>query len=135
MADDAPDDDAQRRGVFVYSVNMGDDTPSTTGPSGRDGRGRFTEGNRASVGNPHAAAVAKFRAVLLASVTEEDLAAVVRVLVDQAKMGEGWAVKEMLDRLVGRPRLDAASEEDQPPPIRIVWADPPRPAGQAAAAL
>jgi hypothetical protein len=44
-----------------------------------------------------------WRGVLADSVTEKDMRAVVRALVAKAKAGEPWAVKELLDRLLGRP--------------------------------
>jgi hypothetical protein len=40
---------------------------------------------------------------MVQSVTEEDMQTVMRTLVEAAKSGEPWAVKELLDRTLGRP--------------------------------
>ena len=45
----------------------------------------------------------RWRATLASSVTEADIADVVRALVKAAKAGESWAVRELLDRTLGRP--------------------------------
>jgi len=86
-------------------------TPSPDGPNG-DGRdastGRFVVGNRAGRGNPLAARVAALRKALFDAVTEEDIAAAVKALVTQAKNGDVAAIRELLDRVTGRPsRHDA----------------------------
>lgn len=69
---------------------------------GRDRAGRFAPGNRASKGNPHAVQVAKLRATLLGAVTPADLKAVIGKMIEAAKAGEPWAIKETLDRCIGR---------------------------------
>ena len=76
--------------------------PTTNGPNGRDRRGRFTTGNAGGPGNPHAGQVGKWRAVLAETVTDDDMRDVVRVLIDKAKAGEPWAVRELLDRCLGK---------------------------------
>ena len=81
--------------------------PSKTGADGRDATGRFAAGNRIAKGNPSAAKMAKLRAKLLECVSEEDFAAVVKAVVDAARAGESWAVREFFDRLLGKP-LQAA---------------------------
>lgn len=84
------------------------------GRDGRDQRGRFATGNTGGPGNPHAAQVAKLRAALLESVTDEDVRGVVAALVKAAKGGNVSAARELLERLLGKPvefdileRLDA----------------------------
>jgi hypothetical protein len=77
--------------------------PSPNGANGRGRAGRFAPGNAGGPGNPHAAQVARWRATLAANVTENDMAEVVRALVKAAKAGGGWAVRELLDRTLGRP--------------------------------
>jgi hypothetical protein len=77
--------------------------PSPNGSNGRDNRGRFSKGNPGGPGNPFAASVGRWRAALMASITEKDIAAVVKALVKAAKAGEPWAVRELLDRALGRP--------------------------------
>lgn len=85
--------------------------PSPDGPNGgkpppANGRGpggRFAPGNPGGGGNPHAKAVGQLRAAMMASVSADDVAEVVRRLVRSAKLGEPWAVREFLDRLFGKP--------------------------------
>ncbi len=77
--------------------------PSPNGSNGRDGRGRFAQGNAGGPGNPHAGKVAQWRTVLVDTVSREDIEAVIRALVEAAKAGERWAVCELLDRCLGKP--------------------------------
>lgn len=79
--------------------------------------GRFLPGNRGGPGNPFARRVGELREALLAEVSPEDLRAIVRVLVDQAKSGDVAAAREVLLRTLGRPveadlleRLEALEE-------------------------
>ena len=66
------------------------------------GQGRFAQGNPGGPGNPYAKRVADLRAALLDSVTEQDIRAVARALVKRAKEGEIPAIRELLDRLMGK---------------------------------
>jgi hypothetical protein len=91
--------------------------PSTNGDNGlqaRDEKGRFLQGNPGGPGNPHAAAVGAWRAALVNAVTADDVRKVIGILTDKAKGGEAWAVKELLDRCLGRPQqkmeLEATGE-------------------------
>lgn len=79
--------------------------PSTNGANGsdRDEKGRFTKGNPGGPGNPHVARVGLWRAALLDAVEPTDIEAVITTLVERAKAGEAWAVRELLDRCLGRP--------------------------------
>jgi hypothetical protein len=70
---------------------------------GRDARGRFASGNKGGPGNPYAARVGRWRAIMTEAVTDDDMRAVVAALVAAAKRGESWAVKEVFDRTVGKP--------------------------------
>ena len=47
---------------------------------------------------------------MAATVTSNDLQNVIGVLVGQAKAGEPWAVKELLNRCLGRPTQAVAIE-------------------------
>jgi hypothetical protein len=85
-------------------------------PNGRNARGRFAKGNLGGPGNPYARRVADLRAALLESVTEQDIRAVARALVKRAKEGEVPAVRELLDRLLGR-TADAGTDRASPPII------------------
>ncbi|HEX8911756.1 MAG TPA: hypothetical protein VF796_05310 [Humisphaera sp.] len=52
--------------------------------------------------HPHARRAAELRAAMLAAVAPEDVAAIVRGLVDRARAGDTAAAKEVLDRTLGR---------------------------------
>jgi len=97
-------------------------SPSPTDRNGRDRKGRFAAGNQAAKGNPHQKATQRFRATLMETVKPADFRAVVRKLVAKAKAGEPWAVKELLDRTVGRPvSADLIEQEEKPPyVVRVV---------------
>ncbi len=83
--------------------------PSPNGSNGRRADGRFATGNAGGPGNPHARQTADIRRLIREAVTDDDLRAVVRCVVKKAKSGEPWAVKELLDRLAGKP-TQAADE-------------------------
>jgi hypothetical protein len=85
--------------------------PSTNGDNGRDGSGRFTAGNAFGTGNPFARKTARLRQLILDSVTDDDLVAVVHSLVEQAKAGDLGATKLLLGYLVGS--APAAQDPDQ----------------------
>lgn len=72
---------------------------------GRDiATGRFVKGvwKGGKGGNPHAAKAAEFRAAVFETITRQDIADVIRVLIAEAKKGEPWAVQELLDRALGK---------------------------------
>ena len=73
-------------------------------PNGRDGRGRFAPGWKGGPGNPHAAQVARLRAEMLDAVTPDDMRAIVSRLVELARGSDVRAIKEVLDRTLGRPQ-------------------------------
>ena len=77
--------------------------PSTNGPNGHDDRGRYTKGNPGGPGNPFSAQVNKLRSVLIGSVTQKDMRAVVLALVARARDGDVGASKVLLDRIFGPP--------------------------------
>lgn len=73
-------------------------------PDNQDPRtGRFVPGNAGGPGNPYAKQVGALREALLAEVTPDDLRAIVRGLVEQAKGGDVAAAREILLRTLGRP--------------------------------
>jgi hypothetical protein len=76
--------------------------PSPNGSNGRQVGGRFAAGNSHGKGNPHAKQTALLREALLSAVTPDDVVAVVRSLLEQAKMGNVPAARELLDRTCGR---------------------------------
>ncbi|MEX2212584.1 MAG: hypothetical protein WD768_00555 [Phycisphaeraceae bacterium] len=88
--------------------------PSPNGDNGRDAGGRFAKGNAGGPGNPHARRVAHLRARIVEAVTDDDLADIVATLVRCAKAGEPWAVRELLDRCLGKskPAADDIPEHE-----------------------
>ncbi len=86
--------------------------PSPNGRNGaRDGRGRFAKGNPGGPGNPFARRVARIKSLIVDAVSDDDLRAVVAMLVERAKGGDVAAAREILNRLVGRPA--AATDPEQ----------------------
>jgi hypothetical protein len=102
--------------------------PLPNGPNGeRDGLGRFAKGNAGGPGNPNARSVNRWRAILAESVTDAQIKAVIGRLVEAAKRGEPWAIKEFLDRVLGKPIQPLSHEvEDDTErwPIRIIFQHP-----------
>jgi hypothetical protein len=72
-------------------------------PNGRDGRGRFTRGNPGGPGNPAGGHAERLRHALLNAVTEDDVKAIAEALVASAKTGDVQAIRELLNRTMGRP--------------------------------
>lgn len=98
------------------SANPND--PSTHGADGRDGRGRFTAGNNLGRGNPLAGRAARIRAAILDELSPEDARAIARKLIEMCKAGDLAAIKELLDRAIGKPaqadvleRLEAIEQQ------------------------
>ena len=87
--------------------------PSPNGSNGRDASGRFTAGNPGGPGNPHARRVADIRRTLMEEVSDDDLRQLVRTLVDKGKGGDVVAAREVLDRLVGKPKASLSIEQEQ----------------------
>jgi hypothetical protein len=88
--------------------------PESPLADGRDCHGRFTKGNRGGPGNPHAAQVSRLRTALLSAVTERDMREVIVRLVQLSKDGDVRAIKELLDRTLGKPQeLDLLERLEQ----------------------
>src|SRR5262249_54998007 len=85
--------------------------------------GKFAPGNRVGVGhgNPFAKRTNELRRLLLETVSEDDLIEVIRVMVGEAKAAKPWAVKELLDRLLGKPAqaVQVTDADGQPLAIRM----------------
>jgi hypothetical protein len=75
--------------------------PSPNGDNGRGPRGQFGKGNRYGKGNPQAKQAAAWRRALLQSIKPADLKAIIKKLVELARAGEPWAVREVLQRTLG----------------------------------
>ena len=71
--------------------------------SGRDENGRFVAGNKGGPGNPFGRYTAQLRVALLAAITEEDMQAVARKLIEQAVAGSLPAIKLLLQYAIGKP--------------------------------
>jgi hypothetical protein len=71
--------------------------------NGRGPGGRFAKGNPGGPGNPHAAHVAALRTALLQAVTPEKMRAIVEKLIEQALEGNIPAIRELLERTLGKP--------------------------------
>ena len=114
---------------MTYHAGMEATSANDNGQIVRDQRGRFGPGNKAAVGrvNPHADRVRAWRSALAATVTEDDLHAVIVKLVERAKAGERWAVCELLDRCLGKPvpQSDPADAEDTGPVTLVLALDKP----------
>lgn len=72
-------------------------------PNGRNSNGRFSPGNSGGPGNPHAKKVGQLRSALIDAVSPADIAAIVGKLVERAKSGDVRAIREVLDRTLGKP--------------------------------
>ncbi|MFO0846448.1 MAG: hypothetical protein U0797_29445 [Gemmataceae bacterium] len=88
-----------------------EETPKTN-PEGRDSNGRFAKGNAGGPGNPFARRVAQMRSLALEKVTDDDLAAILKKMVELAKEGDIPAAKLVLQYTLGKP-------VSQPHPDRI----------------
>ncbi len=79
------------------------DEPSTNGGNGlRDTRGRFVKGNPGGPGNPNIQHVAKLRDGFRSAFTVADAKKICRKLVAMAQKGNLMAVREVLDRTLGK---------------------------------
>jgi len=77
-------------------------SPNRVNGNGRGPNGRFAKGNPGGPGNPHANRTARLRAMLLDTVSDDDFRAVVAKLVAMAKAGDLVAIRELLDRTLGK---------------------------------
>ena len=64
--------------------------------------GKFAAGNKLSRGNPHCDRIAKLRSAMLAAVTEKNMKAVIKKLVELAEGGDVKAIALLLDRTLGK---------------------------------
>ena len=79
------------------------DRPSPNGANGRDASGRFTKGNPGGPGSPFARRVSRLRSLIVQELTDDDLQAIVRRLVADAREGDLSAAKLLLTYAVGKP--------------------------------
>jgi hypothetical protein len=81
-------------------------TPTPEAPpaaTGREPNGRFAKGNGGGPGNPYARQVAVLRRALLQLVTEEEITAIAKALLEQAKKGNVSAAKLLFSYTLGQP--------------------------------
>jgi hypothetical protein len=92
-------------------MSVKEDTPKAA-PEGREANGRFAKGNHGGPGNPFARRVAHLRSLALEVVSDDDLSAILRKMVELAKEGDVAAAKVVLQYTLGKPT-------EQPHPDRI----------------
>ena len=84
----------------------------------RGKRGHFLPGNKAAVGrgNPDASRITTWRRAFTRSVTAADVTKAMQKLLDAVDNGESWAIKELLDRTLGKAdkRLEVTGEGGGP---------------------
>lgn len=68
----------------------------------RGAGGKFAKGTAPGPGNPHAKQTAAIREALFKALTPKELGAVVKALISAAKSGDIAAIKELLDRTLGK---------------------------------
>ncbi len=86
------------------------DTRLVNGANGRAAGGRFAVGNAGGPGNPHVRETARLRSVLLAAVSDDDIKVIVAKLLKKAKAGDLRAIREVLDRTLGKSPAAVAIE-------------------------
>jgi hypothetical protein len=95
---------------------------------GRDIAGRFTKGNAAAAGhrNPNARRVQLFYNALINAVSVNDIEFVVRKLIKKARSGDLAAIRELLDRTIGKTEKIALElqHEDESKVIRFLFGVP-----------
>lgn len=84
---------------------------SSGASSGRARNGQFTKGNSFGPWNPHARHCARMLALFRSCVTENDIVAIIRAMVDKAAQGDSAAVKIVFSYVMGKP--ETAPNPDQ----------------------
>src|SRR5947208_13871538 len=78
-------------------------TESSVTSTDRTPGGRFVKDNPGGPGNPHARHCARMLALLRASISDETLIAIIRMLVEKARAGDVSAAKLLLSYKLGKP--------------------------------
>lgn len=71
----------------------------------RGAKGHFTAGTKPGPGNPQVRKLASYRDAFAKAVTPEDITTAARKLAELAKAGDIMAIRELLDRAIGRPAI------------------------------
>lgn len=79
--------------------------------TGRQPNGTFAPGNNFGPGNPHARHCARMLTLFRRCVTEQDMVAIIRAMVDNAARGDTSAAKIVFSYVMGKP--DTAPNPDQ----------------------
>src|SRR5262245_21497775 len=79
------------------------DTDSPPARSDRTAGGHFAKGNPGGPGNPHARHCARMLALLRASISDEEMVAIIRALVAKAVDGDISAAKLVMSYKLGKP--------------------------------
>jgi len=83
--------------------------------NGKAANGKFTKGNKFGKGQKKGNNIRSVSMLIKALVTDEDVVAIVKVLVDKAKGGDLKAIAELFDRLIGKAKqgieLESAGEK------------------------
>lgn len=105
---------AKKKAAKKSSKKVKAEVPSTTGSNGteqskasgtkpgQDNKGRFTAGNKFGKGNPDAKKMYEFRMRMLSRVTFVEFYDIIDSLINEAKGGDVFAIREILDRLIGK---------------------------------
>jgi len=72
-------------------------------PTDRTPDGRFAKANPGGPGNPHARHCARMLALLRASISDEEMVAIIRKLVEKARAGDVSAAKLLMSYNLGKP--------------------------------
>lgn len=76
--------------------------PSSNGNNGQDAKGRFLPGNKLGRGNPFNKKCGEFKTAFFAAIQTEDVTQVAKRLIRMAKKGDLDAIKEVLNRTLGK---------------------------------
>src|SRR5262249_48825929 len=77
--------------------------PNPAPTEGHDACGRFAKGNPGGPGNPYPRRVAALRQALLDCIMEEDIIAVAKAVIEEAKAGNMPAAKLLFQYVLGKP--------------------------------
>jgi hypothetical protein len=80
-----------------------DTTPAKRSTKGHAADGKFIAGNPGGPGNPHARHCARMLALLRTCISDEDMIAIIRALVEKAKKHDTSAAKILFSYVIGKP--------------------------------
>ena len=107
------------------------DKPIQNRPNGRNHLARFVAGNPGGPGNPFVSRTAEYRRAIREAVGPDTVVQIIGVLIKKALEGDVIAAREVLDRVLGKARVNVevdhrnASIEELRARVRaIITADP-----------